>query len=171
MGEAQRCGLLLAHWGLALAVRPPVVTQVLLVAVQVPLHAESHPLVTGAQLSLTPAPLVRALDGPLGKGVSVVVQVGAAAMALQVTVAAVVGVAAPVCGIFGFTSATDSTVTAVGPIGEEGHLPGHLFDHLVQVQDPTLGWNHTSKCHQEAQQGKFHGPSTEQWSAFIVSVG
>lgn len=58
MGEAQRCGLLLAHWGLALAVRPPVVTQVLLVAVQVPLHAESHPLVTGAQLSLTPAPLV-----------------------------------------------------------------------------------------------------------------
>lgn len=57
-GEAQRCGLLLAHWGLALAVRPPVVTQVLLVAVQVPLHAESHPLVTGAQLSLTPAPLV-----------------------------------------------------------------------------------------------------------------
>lgn len=51
----------------------------------------------------------------------------------------------PVCGIFGFTSATDSTVTAVGPIGEEGHLPGHLFDHLVQVQDPTLGWNHT--CH------------------------
>ena len=54
-----RCrGLLLARGGLTLAPGPPVVTQVVLVGVQVPLQAERHLLVAGAQLLLTPAPLV-----------------------------------------------------------------------------------------------------------------
>lgn len=54
----QRGGPLLAHRGLAFAAGLPVVTQVLLVGVQVLLQAEGHLLVTGTQLLLTPAPLV-----------------------------------------------------------------------------------------------------------------
>lgn len=53
--------LVLAHGGLALAAGIPAVTDVallLVVAAQVTLQAEGHLLVTGAQLLLTPAPLV-----------------------------------------------------------------------------------------------------------------
>lgn len=56
----------------------------------------------------------------------------------------------PVRGIFGLAFAPRSAVTAVGPIGEDGCLPGYLFDHLVQVQDPALGWHHT--CQRAQQQ-------------------
>lgn len=62
------------------------------------------------------------------------------------------GKALPVRGIFGLASASRSTVAAVEPVGEDGCLPGHLFDHLVQVHDPTLGWNHT--CQGVQQQGE-----------------
>lgn len=55
----QRAGLLLARGGLAFAAGTPVVTQALLIGVQVLLQAESYRLVTGAQLLLTPAPLIR----------------------------------------------------------------------------------------------------------------
>lgn len=94
--------LLLAHRGLALAARWPELTgetQLLIVTAQVTLQAEGHLLVTGAQLLLTPASLVRALDVPMGKGVVVMVRVETATMVPQVSIAAVVGMAAPVCGI------------------------------------------------------------------------
>ena len=57
-GEGRPGGLLLAHRGLASAVGPPVVTQVSLVSLQVPLQAEGNLLVAGTQLLLTPAALV-----------------------------------------------------------------------------------------------------------------
>lgn len=55
----QQAGLLLARGGLALAAGTPVITQVLLIGVQVLLQAEGYRLVTGAQLLLAPAPLIR----------------------------------------------------------------------------------------------------------------
>lgn len=45
----------------------------------------------------------------------------------------------PVCGIFGLSFATRSAVTAIEPVAEGGFLPSHEADHLVQVQDPSLG--------------------------------
>lgn len=58
----------------------------------------------------------------------------------------------PVRGIYGWAFATKSTVTAVGPIGGDGCLPGHLFDHLVQVHNPALGWSHTCQAEDQEQE-------------------
>lgn len=146
--------------GLALASGQ--ITQLTLVGVQVPLEAEGQRLVTGAQLLLTPAPLGGTLDVPPEKGVVVVVEDDVTFVRFEVTVAAVVFVAAPVCGISGLALATKSAVAAVGRIEEDGGLPRHLFDHLVQVQHVALSWSHTSKDQQHAEQGEAHDPSTEQ---------
>jgi hypothetical protein len=48
----------LACWSLAFATGPPVVTQALIVAIQVLLQAQGHLLVTSTQLPFTPAPVV-----------------------------------------------------------------------------------------------------------------
>lgn len=85
----------------------------ILVGVQVPLQAEGQRLVTGAQLLLTPAPLGGTLDFPLEKGVVIVVEADVTVVRFQVTVAAVMFTAAPVCGISGLALATFSAVTAI----------------------------------------------------------
>ena len=58
----------------------------------------------------------------------------------------------PVCGISGLALATKSAVTAIGWIEEDGDLPRHLSDHLVQVQNIGFGWNHT--CQGAQPQGE-----------------
>ena len=63
----------------------------------------------------------------------------------------------PVRSIYGCAFATRSTVTAIGPIGGDGCLPGHLFDHLVQVPNPALGWSHT--CHRRPKALRFYSLS------------
>lgn len=133
----------LACWSLAFATGPPVVTQALIVAIQVLLQAQGHLLVTSTQLPFTPAPVVRALDSALGDAVFVVVCQALASIDLQVGIATIMLLTAPVCGIFGLPFATKSTVTAVGPVAEEGFLPRHVCDHLVQVQEPSLGCSYT----------------------------
>lgn len=150
----------LACGSLAFAVGPPVVSQSLVVAVQVLLQAQGHLFVTSTQLPFAPAPLVRALDDALGGAVFVIVCQDLASIDLQVGIATIVLVTAPVGGILGLSFATKSTVTAVGPVVEDGFLPSHMADHLVQVQEPSLGCSYTSQ-QQPTQQGKSHGSSTE----------
>ena len=72
----------------------------------------------------------------------------------------------PVCGIFGLAFATESAVTAIGQIGEDGSLPRHPSDHLVQVQYPALGWNHT--CQGAQPQGEDMNLSGGQWAAGLA---
>lgn len=151
----------LACWSLAFATGPPVVTQALIVAIQVLLQAQGHLLVTSTQLPFTPAPVVRALDSALGDAVFVVVCQALASIDLQVGIATIMLLTAPVCGIFGLPFATKSTVTAVGPVAEEGFLPRHVCDHLVQVQEPSLGCSYTGQ-QQPTQQGESHSSSPEQ---------
>lgn len=125
----------------------------LVVAAQVFLQARGQFLVTSTQLLFTLAPFVRAVDNALGNVVSVTVHHGSASIRLQVFIAAVVFLTAPVCGIFGFSFATKSTMTAIEPVAENGCLPSHTFDHLVQVPEPSLAWSYTSQQQQATQQG------------------
>lgn len=74
----------------------------------------------------------------------------------------------PVRGISGWALATKSAVAAVGHIGEDGGLPRHLSDHLVQVQDVALGWNHT--CQGAQPQGENVSLRGVQWAAGLAPV-
>lgn len=168
--RGQREWIPLACRSLAFAAGPPVVPQSLVVAVQVLLQAQGHLLVTSTQLPFAPAPLVRALDNALGDAVFVIVCQAFASIHLQVGIATIVLLTAPVGGILGLSFAAKSTVTAIGPVAEEGFLPSHMVNHLVQVQEPSLGCSYTSQ-QQPTQQGKPHGSSTEQGRQLLEWAG
>ena len=74
----------------------------------------------------------------------------------------------PVCGISGLALTTNSTVAAIGRIEEDGGLPRHLFDHLVQVQHVALSWSHT--CQGAQPQGEEVNLRGVQWAAGLAPL-
>ena len=77
----------------------------------------------------------------------------------------------PVCGIFGLPFATKSTVTAVGPVAEEGFLPRHVCDHLVQVQEPSLGCSYTCQAAKQRRHAVCIGVTGGPWGPGVGGLG
>lgn len=59
-------------------------------------------------------------------------------------------------------------MTAVEPIGDDGRLLSHLSDHVVQVQNPALGWTRT--CQDAQQQGEDMSLRGSQWTPRLVPL-